>query len=81
MVMINSDSKRSRIIICFKDKNNYNIRTRLVNVYLLNVPSVSSPYFNKTGSITKNVSFREMARLIARNSFMHFERRDVFQNV
>ena len=39
---------------------------RLVNVYLLNVPSVCSNYFN---SKKTNVSFREMASLIARKSY------------
>ena len=29
MIIINSHSKRSRIIICINDKNDYNIRTRL----------------------------------------------------
>ena len=40
---------------------------RLVYIYLLNVPSFSSLFFqqNKT-----NVSFREIARLIARNSLL-----------
>ena len=38
---------------------------RLVYIYLLNVPSFSSRYFNK---IKTNVSFREIVRLIARNS-------------
>ena len=54
MIIINSHSKQSRIIICIKDKNDYNIRTkvarvhkRLVNLYLLNVPSAYSPYFNE----------------------------------
>ena len=37
---------------------------RLVYIYLLNVPSFSSRYFKKK----TNVSFREIARLIARNS-------------
>ena len=65
MTKINFHSKRSRTITCNKDKNDLNIRTRvhrrLVNMYLLNVPSVSSPYFNKT--------FKEIARLIARNPY------------
>ena len=53
MIIINSHSKRRRIIICIKAQNDYNIRTRLQgciygwSVYLLNVPSVSSPYFNR----------------------------------
>ena len=38
---------------------------RVVYIYLLNVPSFSSRYFNK---IKTNVSFRESVRLIARNS-------------
>ena len=37
----------------------------LVYMYLLNVPSASSRYFNK---IKTNVLFREIAHLIARNS-------------
>ena len=41
------------------------MQIRLVYMYLLNVPSVSSRYFNKI----QNVSFREIARIIARNSF------------
>ena len=36
------------------------------SIYLLNVPSFSSRYFNK---LKINVSFREVARLIARTSF------------
>ena len=40
---------------------------RLVNMYLLNVPGVSSPYLNKNKT---NVSFTEMARLFARNSLI-----------
>ena len=42
------------------------VQRRLVYMYLLNVPSVSSRYVNK---IKRNVSFREMTRLIARNSY------------
>ena len=38
----------------------------LVYTYLLNVPSVSTRHFNK---LKTNVSFREILRLIARNSF------------
>ena len=43
------------------------MQIRLVYMYLLNVPCVSSRYFNK---IKTNVSFREIARLIARNSLI-----------
>ena len=38
------------------------LHRRLVYIYLLNVPSFSSRYFNKT--------FREIARFIARNSLL-----------
>ena len=37
-------------------------------MYLLNVPSVSSRYFKKN---KRNVLFREIARLIARNSLVN----------
>ena len=39
---------------------------RLVYIYLLNVPSFSSRYFNK---IKRTSHYREIARLIARNSY------------
>ena len=42
------------------------VHQRLVYIHLLNVPSFSSRYFNKNKT---NVSFREIARLIARNSY------------
>ena len=43
---------------------------RLVNVYLLNVPTISSPYFNK---IKRTSRLREMTRFIARNSLNYFK--------
>ena len=42
----------------------------LVYIYLLNVPSFSSRYFNK---IKRKSRFREIARLIARNALYHIE--------
>ena len=52
---------------CFKYTNSgAMVHRQLVYIYLLNVPSFSSRYFNK---IKTNVAFREIARLIARNSF------------
>ena len=65
MIKINFHSKRRRVVTCIKGENNLNIWAReqgYIYMYLLNVPSFSSPYFNKT-----NVSFREIACLIARN--------------
>ena len=60
MIIINSHSKRSRIIICIKNKTIIiygpkaaRVHIRLVNRYLLNVPSVSSPYFNKTKRMSR----------------------------
>ena len=71
MIITKSHSKRSQIIITLRTKtiiiHVYGLGCRglirLVYVLLLNVPSVSSP--------NTNVSFREMARLIARNSLRH----------
>ena len=55
MIEIKFHSKRSMVTSCIKIKNDLDIRTRaqtriqirLVYMYLLNVPSVSSPYFSK----------------------------------
>ena len=81
MIKINPHSKRSRVITCIKETpfkiyvlwgGAARVQIRLVYMYLLNVPSVSSRYFNK---IKTNVSIREIARLIARNSLILPQRR------
>ena len=43
------------------------VHRQLVYMYLLGVPSVFSRYFNKI----KRTYFREIARLIARNSYVY----------
>ena len=43
------------------------VHRQLAYIYLLSVPSVSSRCFNKN---KMNVLFREIARLMARNSFV-----------
>ena len=53
MIEINSHSIRSSVITCMKEtpfliyKLGAMVHRRLVYIYLLNVPSFSSPYFNK----------------------------------
>ena len=71
MIKINYNLNRSGVITCIKEKQytdfGARVHRQLVKIYILNVPSISQSLFPQN---KMNVSFREIAHLIARNSLV-----------